>query len=461
LDGFKIDDEVRLKLQLLLVSASFFRLIVEITTFSTPDGYEFDIIFQQNSDYVLFLDSCIQFIILAPLNDLFPPVINEFLITLMITYFSASNKSAMKVAFQNFIASSENETIITTFMYKLIQIISLNGYVSEEVEKLTRLISFGLVNATKPEKPLSDISRHSCFIFCHMVYCANDHGVFARKFVGNLSIEKGIVEIDYLDFYTYTNLCQAKNIHDEIDFVESQYVDSDVVGLVFYSLARDNSEFLSLFIESPFADQIILNLSRLIYNSEKLTLYSTSMNLIILLSLTTNQTFVEYLHAKAYIFSNIPKWLPQQNRTDDWNASNVVLLCLLKGLKYNHFHSKYAFAQENYIGNIINISYGQVHLNNEVCSFLTSFLSSCISEFTNLSQDQTDETYIYNKNVMHKLTLERIIGCLLQLINLVLMDQLGNNPYLIHHLILLKQNECTFDSLNDIASFQEELVNIS
>ncbi|KAF0989290.1 hypothetical protein HZS_4929, partial [Henneguya salminicola] len=108
------------------------------------------------------------------------------------------------------------------------------------------------------------------------------------------------------------------------------------------------------------------------------------------------------------------------------------------------------------MGNIINLTVGEIHLNNEVSGHLINFFKLCITEY---------ESYISNIKVesmaVNIAAIEKVLGCILQLINLILSYKLADNAYLIHHLLLMKQSSSQLAILNTINAFHEELTNIT
>ncbi|KAF0989289.1 hypothetical protein HZS_4928 [Henneguya salminicola] len=354
--------------EILFVCLKFMRFIIQITTFSTPEGHEFNIISTESLEYAEFLALSFKFIINASIQYKMLNIIDELLTIFNIVCFSICAKSAIKTQFKKFINLAENESTINDLLFKLLQIIattrfhkndSWSSYIFSGAKKAVGILSLGVLSSDNNEKFISSVSSHSAFLFNHMVYCDFDHGSTARKFINFLSIQKDLiifdnVEMDSKCFISNDNNVKALSyilkvieniVHpsikcDDLFEVFAIHLDVEIICLLFYSIIRDSPVIKSKFVESKYAEKMIINLSRLMYNSQILNHYYSCIVLIILLSLTNNQTLMEYLHVK-----NVSKvqWLVEQNRTDDWNVSNVALFCLLKGLRYNHFITRVCF----------------------------------------------------------------------------------------------------------------------
>ncbi|KII72015.1 hypothetical protein RF11_04308 [Thelohanellus kitauei] len=317
----------------------FVRYVFQISSMYSSN-IAFNLFSSEHGEFVHFISTTITFIVQKPKHVV--QLTDEILFIFIILCYSHFPKSQIKIKLVDFAIQSENESLFESFLYVLTSFslsssrpASWMSTIYHSTRYITGLVTLGYLGGGQTE--INDhTTYYSQFILNYFLY-SHEFSSVAQKFFNKLVIDKVGSET------TESVVMSVDVIKIDDIFKKISSDDNELLLILLYGLMRNNSTIKAAFIDSSYSEHLVrvlmikvMSLCLLLYQNEKHSYYRITTALIILLTLTSESKFVEFLHSKMMAKLS---WFQEQYRSDSWSASNVIFFCIIKSLKGNKVFS--------------------------------------------------------------------------------------------------------------------------
>ncbi|KAI0981449.1 hypothetical protein GJ496_009334 [Pomphorhynchus laevis] len=284
---------------------------------------------------------------------------------------------------------------------------------------------------------LPDACQLSTHFFCLLIHwpTANDNKY--RKSLQQLFIAEnnGETKSVYCEQNKSMELCQ--------NLCSSLLCNEDGI-LLLYTIIYNCKYFRSFFLSRANIEEMVNYLLKVIYDVQSSSPHHHSMCLVILLMLSEDLYFSNYLH-EAII--TIPKWYKDRCITS-MTAGNFVYLIILRQLKRNFMKSKDRYLNNNCVGILCNLAHEFKQMHWAVSQKLIDTLKTVFRLYQQSNPKLESQTDFNELNDDPNVTKELIL-VLIDVMNIILCKNYISNVDLLYS--MLYENKFISD-LNDCIS---------